>query len=137
MAFPQPSGQGRAAQLSLVAALSSWLSGTDVAELAREMLPTVEDSSWRLEHTVDAVSGAFEYYLSWVVGIVVEQANTQLESASAPVRRRQEVAAPAPAGRGALRARPGPRGAFDLANTGFGVNFAAACRVPDPAQGQY
>ena len=74
-------------------ALNTWLSGTDIAELAQEMLPSITDSSWRLEHTVDAVSGAFEHYLSWVVGIVVEQANSQLDTVGAVVRLRQDVAA--------------------------------------------
>jgi hypothetical protein len=79
--------------VSLVPALNSWLSGTDIAELAEEMLPSVTEAAWRLEHTVDTVSGAFEHYLSWVVGIFVEQANTQLEKVNASVRLRQELAA--------------------------------------------
>lgn len=86
-------GGGERLDVPLAPALHLWLAGTDIVELARQMLPTVGDSSWRLEHTVDAVSGAFEHYLSWMVGIVVEQANTQLESADAAVRLRQEVAA--------------------------------------------
>jgi hypothetical protein len=52
----------------LAPALNSWLSGTDITGLAEEILPSIMDRSWRLEHTVDAVSTAFEHYLSWVVG---------------------------------------------------------------------
>lgn len=84
---------GGSIAVPLVPALNSWLSGTDIAELAAEMLPGITDPSWRLEHTVDAVSTAFEHYLSWVVGIVVEQANAQLDARSARVLLRQEVAA--------------------------------------------
>lgn len=86
-------GGGEPLGVPLMPALRLWLAGTDIADLARRVLPTIADSSWRLEHMVDAVSGAFEHYLSWVVGIIVEQANTQLDSVDAPVRLRQEVAA--------------------------------------------
>lgn len=86
-------GRSEPIEVPLVPALNSWLSGTDIAELSQEMLPSVTDSSWRLEHTVDAVSGTFEHYLSWVVGIVVEQANSQLDTVNAAVRLRQEVPA--------------------------------------------
>jgi hypothetical protein len=57
------------------------------------MLPGIPDRSWRLEHTVDAVSTAFEHYLSWVVGIVVEQANAQLDARNSRVLLRQDLAA--------------------------------------------
>lgn len=84
---------GEPLTVPLVTTLNSWLSGTDITQLAEEMLPAIEDPSWRLEHTVDAVSAAFEHYLSWVVGIVVEQANAQLEARKARVVLRPEVAA--------------------------------------------
>lgn len=87
------SGKSEPIDVSLVRALNSWLSGTDIAELAQEMLPGITEAAWRLEHTVDAVSGAFEHYLSWVVGIVVEQANAQLDKVNASVRLRQELGA--------------------------------------------
>jgi hypothetical protein len=84
---------GESIAVALVPALNSWLSGTDITDLAEEMLPGITDRSWRLEHTVDAVSTAFEHYLSWVMGIVVEQANAQLDERNARVLLRQEVAA--------------------------------------------
>jgi len=84
---------GGSVAVPLVPALNSWLSGTDITVLAEEMLPGITDRSWRLEHTVDAVSTAFEHYLSWMVGIVVEQANAQLNVRNARVLLRQEVAA--------------------------------------------
>ena len=55
------------------------------ATLAATMLPTVGDLSWRLEQTVDAVSEAFEHFLSWTVGVVVEQANDILAQAGQSV----------------------------------------------------
>ncbi len=84
---------GEPLDVPLVPALRSWLSGSEIADLAEEMLPSVRDVSWRLEHTVDAVSTAFEHYLSWMIGIVVEQANAQLETVSSYIRLRPEVAA--------------------------------------------
>lgn len=59
-------------------ALKAWMSGLDMAALATAMFPTVENTSWRLEQTVDAVSGAFEHYFSWTIGVVIEQANAKL-----------------------------------------------------------
>lgn len=65
-------------EVSVAGALEGWLSGLNMPELAAHMLPTVTDASWRLEQTVDAISGAFEHFLSWTVGVVVTQANEHL-----------------------------------------------------------
>lgn len=59
-------------------AIRDWLAGLDMPALAAGMLPTVSDASWRLEQTVDAVSGAFEHFLSWTVGVVASHANELL-----------------------------------------------------------
>lgn len=59
-------------------ALGAWLTGLNMPDLARQMLPQVSDVSWRLEQTVDAVSGAFEHFLSWTIGVVISQANDLL-----------------------------------------------------------
>jgi hypothetical protein len=74
-------------------ALGAWLSGTEISDLALVMLPGLSDVPWRLEQTVDAVSGAFEHFLSWMVGIVIEQANAQLESQGLAARLRPDFAA--------------------------------------------
>jgi hypothetical protein len=91
--FRSRRGKGESLEVPLVPALVAWLSGTDITKLAHVMLPTIADSSWRLEHTVDAVSSAFEHYFSWMVGIVVEQANSEFEAANATVRLRPDLAA--------------------------------------------
>lgn len=54
-------------------ALRLWMSGLSMPALAAALLPTVADASWRLEQTVDAVSGTFEHFLSWTVGVVIDQ----------------------------------------------------------------
>lgn len=59
-------------------ALRGWISGLDMPALAATILPTVPSVAWRLEQTVDAVSGAFEHFLSWTVGVVTSQANDRL-----------------------------------------------------------
>lgn len=66
--------------VSVAGALEGWLSGLNMPELAAYMLPSVTDASWRLEQTVDAISGAFEHFLSWTIGVVVDQANEHLIS---------------------------------------------------------
>lgn len=66
-------------EVNVTQALRGWLTGMDVSELAEDILSEVSDVSWRLEQTVDAVSGAFEHLLSWTVGVVTAQANELLE----------------------------------------------------------
>ncbi|MBN3511465.1 DEAD/DEAH box helicase [Mycolicibacterium septicum] len=64
--------------VSLMQALRGWLAGLDMPALAAHILPTVSDAAWRLEQTVDAVSGTFEHFLSWTIGLVAAQANDLL-----------------------------------------------------------
>ncbi|GAA1152971.1 DEAD/DEAH box helicase [Nesterenkonia sandarakina] len=64
--------------VSIADALGAWLTGFNMPDLAQRMLPGVPDVSWRLEQTVDAVSGAFEHFLSWTIGVVITQANELL-----------------------------------------------------------
>lgn len=80
-----PRGRARI-DVDLRDALQHWLDGDDIPALADAILPEVEDVAWRLEQTVDAVSETFEHYLSWTVGVMLEQANELLESAEHPVR---------------------------------------------------
>ena len=58
--------------------LKMWLAGSNMTDLAAYLLPEVTDTSWRLEQTVDAVSGTFEHFLSWTIGVVIAQANERL-----------------------------------------------------------
>lgn len=76
--FKPTVGARTAIEVSVVGALEGWLDGLNMPELANCMLPTVIDASWRLEQTVDAISGAFEHFLSWTVGVVISQANEHL-----------------------------------------------------------
>lgn len=62
----------------LMNALRGWLTGLDMPTLAAHILPTVSDAAWRLEQTVDAISGTFEHFLSWTIGLVTAQANDLL-----------------------------------------------------------
>lgn len=79
-------GGGQSLHVPVGTALGAWLNGTDVAALAQLMLPQVPDGSWRLEQAVDAVSGAFEHFFSWMAGVLVEQVNGRLADAGAAVR---------------------------------------------------
>ncbi|HCB03174.1 MAG TPA: DEAD/DEAH box helicase [Nocardioides bacterium] len=67
-------------------ALRRWLTGDDIPTLAGAILPTVSDIGWRLEQTVDAISETFEHFLSWTIGVALEQANDILAAADANVR---------------------------------------------------
>jgi len=84
---------GRSLVVPIAPALASWLAGADIALLADQILSPIADASWRLEHTVDAVSATFEHYLSWMSGVVVEQANLRLATLGARVLLRQDIAA--------------------------------------------
>lgn len=84
--FKPTVGAKTTVDVSVASALRGWLAGMDMPALAAAILPTVDNPSWRLEQTVDAVSGAFEHFLSWTVGVVVSQANELLvERGSATV----------------------------------------------------
>ncbi len=73
-------------EVPITMVLRHWLDGDDIPALADAILSDVPDIAWRLEQTVDAVSEIFEHYLSWTVGVVLEQANDILEDAGAEVR---------------------------------------------------
>lgn len=72
-----PRGRTRI-EIDVTTALRGWMAGLAMPELAALMLPTVSKTAWQLEQAVDAVGGAFEHLLAWMVGVVVEQANDQL-----------------------------------------------------------
>lgn len=73
--FKTTVGARTAIDVPIAGALGGWLTGLDMPDLAQLMLPGVSDVSWRLEQTVDAISGAFEHFLSWTIGAVTTQAN--------------------------------------------------------------
>lgn len=73
--FKTTVGARTAIEVPIADALGGWLRGLDMPDLAQLMLPGVPDVSWRLEQTVDAISGAFEHFLSWTIGVVTTQTN--------------------------------------------------------------
>ena len=83
--FKPTSGARTTLDVSLMQALRGWLTGLDMPTLAAHILPAVPDAAWRLEQTVDAVSGTFEHFLSWTVGLVSDQANDLLTEQSGAV----------------------------------------------------
>ncbi|MDE0778277.1 MAG: DEAD/DEAH box helicase [Nocardioides sp.] len=76
--FKPTVGARTAIAVPVADALGGWLAGLNMPDLAQRMLPGVPDVSWRLEQTVDAISGAFEHFLSWTIGVVTTQANELL-----------------------------------------------------------
>lgn len=82
---PSPKSTARI-EVDLNEALRHWLAGDDIPALADAILSEVPDVAWRLEQTVDAVSETFEHYLSWTLGVTLEQANEFLEAAGHPMR---------------------------------------------------
>ncbi|WP_396912748.1 DEAD/DEAH box helicase [Mycolicibacterium sp.] len=82
---PTPGG-AKTLDVPVTPALKAWMSGFDMPALAAVLLPNVTNAAWRLEQTVDAVSGAFEHYFSWTVGAVIEQANERLEGTESATR---------------------------------------------------
>jgi len=73
--FKPTVGSHKTIDVPVADALADWLSGLNMPDLSLRLLPGVPDVSWRLEQTVDAISGAFEHFLSWTVGVVTTQAN--------------------------------------------------------------
>lgn len=76
--FKPTVGARTAIDVPVADALGGWQAGLNMPDLAQRMLPGVPDVSWRLEQTVDAISGAFEHFLSWTIGVVTTQANELL-----------------------------------------------------------
>lgn len=83
---------GAAVEVSVSESLRAWTGGAEMPDLARQMLPELADETWMLEQTVDAVSTAFEHYLSWTIGIVVDHVNARLSTSDAAVRLRHDLA---------------------------------------------
>lgn len=80
-------------EVDLNGALQQWVDGSSMSELADSVLAGVSNEVSRLEQMVDAVSGTFEHFLSWMVGVVVEHANTALEESNCDARLRMDVPA--------------------------------------------
>ncbi|MCS5480802.1 DEAD/DEAH box helicase [Corynebacterium sp. YIM 101645] len=60
--------------------IRDWVAGLELAELANTYLSDVKDPEFRLEQMVDAISEGMQHYLSWIVGLVVNQTNEILLS---------------------------------------------------------
>lgn len=82
-ATPRATGE---LEVPITKTLRHWLDGDDIPALADAVLSEIPDIAWRLEQTVDAVSEIFEHFLSWTVGVVLEQANEILEDRGVAVR---------------------------------------------------
>lgn len=76
--FKPSVGSRKTIDVPLAHALRGWIAGLGMPALAATILPDIPNAAWRLEQTVDAVSGAFEHFLSWTVGVVITQANELL-----------------------------------------------------------
>lgn len=61
------------------AMLADWLSGADIKQLADRHLAAIDDVAWRYEQLGDYLTGRFETLLSWLVGTLVDWANTLLD----------------------------------------------------------
>ena len=68
-----------------------WVGGAGMSDLAANHLSKVPDVAYRLEQMVDVVSGAFEHFLSWTVGVVVEQTNEALVAEDSWMRLRSNT----------------------------------------------
>ncbi|MEU5062239.1 MULTISPECIES: DEAD/DEAH box helicase [unclassified Streptomyces] len=72
-------------EVDLPRAIGDWVTGTPIPEMARRWLPGVV-VDWALEQTVSNISMAFEHYLSWTLGALINMINEQLAREFAPVR---------------------------------------------------
>jgi hypothetical protein len=58
--------------------LLGWVAGNDVQDLANRFLHEVTDEEFRLEELSDFVTSAFENFLPWALGLIVDWANESL-----------------------------------------------------------
>ena len=72
-------------------AISAWIGGEPIPELARRWLPSAP-IDWALEQAVTNVSTAFEHYLSWTLGALINMVNNMLAETWEHVRLRPETA---------------------------------------------
>ncbi len=72
--------------------MRDWLDGMELTELAEKHVAAVASASWRIEQTVDVVTGLFEHFLSWTFGAVVELANLKLMDEGLPPALCPEIA---------------------------------------------
>ena len=63
-----------------VEALGAWVDGVAIPAMAQRFLSEVTAPDLRIEQMVDAVTEHFEHYLSWILGVVIDLTNTELES---------------------------------------------------------
>lgn len=66
--------------VDIAAAITGWITGTPIPDLASQWLPTLP-REWALEQTVNNISSAFEHYLAWTVGALINLINIRLEQA--------------------------------------------------------
>jgi hypothetical protein len=65
--------------------LQEWLDGRSVPQMS-ELLPMDVAADWRLDQIVDVTTQLFEHFLSWTLGVVIEQVNAQLGTQGLPER---------------------------------------------------
>lgn len=58
--------------------LLDWVSGSDVQGLANRYLAEIADEEFRLEELSDLITSAFENFLPWAFGIIVDWTNNSL-----------------------------------------------------------
>ncbi|WP_433122685.1 DEAD/DEAH box helicase [Arthrobacter koreensis] len=73
------------------AVLLQWVGGAGISTLAETHLTQVPDVVARVEQMVDVVSGAFEHFLSWTVGVVIEQTNAAMVAENSWIRLRSST----------------------------------------------
>jgi hypothetical protein len=80
----QRGGQGtRVLAIDHLALVLDWVGGASVQYLADTHLGAIRDPEFRLEELADLTTSAFDNFLPWVIGIIVEWVNGRLAGADA------------------------------------------------------
>jgi hypothetical protein len=82
VARPRNQRGGRGTQpvaLDGLGLLKAWVAGTDIQDLADHFMGAVPDDEFRLEQLADFVTAAFDNFLPWAFGLLIEWANQGLE----------------------------------------------------------
>jgi len=82
VAWPRNQRGGRGTRpiaLDGLGLLKAWVAGTDIQDLADRFMDEVRDEEFRLEQLADFATAAFDNFLPWAFGLLIEWANQSLE----------------------------------------------------------
>lgn len=72
------SPRGSDVQVDIHLVVHAWMTGSSIAQIAEAFFHEISNEEFRLETAVEFVVNGIQYYISWVLGVVVKQVNEYL-----------------------------------------------------------